>query len=157
MPTEKRNAYFLKTVREKRQSMYRVALVMLARSQDAEDAVSEAVEKVYRKLDSLQKDEALPAYLMRTLVNTARDALKKRKREISVDDFSPYEKGGEAESPLWFYLSGIDKKYALPLIMKFSENMTTREIALSLGVPEGTVSTRISRGLKILKNQMEGR
>jgi len=157
MSNEKKGAWFLKTVQEKRAGMYRVALVMLSRTQDAEDAVSEAVENVYRRLDALKNKEALSAYLMRAVINTCRDMIRKRKREFPVDDFTPYEKGKESDSPIWFYLTGMDKKYALPLVMRFSENMTLREIASALGIPEGTASTRISRGLSILKKQMEGR
>lgn len=157
MPSEKRNARFSKAVQEKRASMYRIALIMLSKSQDAEDAVSEAVENVFRHLDSVRSDAALPAYLMRAVINTCRDMRKKRGRELPVDDFSPYEKGKENETPVWFYLTGMDQKYTLPLVMRFSENMTIREIASALNLPEGTVSTRISRGLSLLKKQMEGR
>ena len=157
MPTEKRNARFIKTVQEKRAGMYRTALVLLSRSQDAEDAVSGAVENVYRNLDSIRNEDALGAYLMRAVINVCKDMLKKRRRELPVDDFAPYDKGEEDASPVWQYLTGLEQKYALVLVLKFSENMTAKEIAHVLGIPEGTVSTRISRGLTLLKKQMEGR
>ena len=43
MPTEERRALFAETVREREKALYRVALVMLRQSADAEDAVASAV------------------------------------------------------------------------------------------------------------------
>ena len=156
MTREKRNALFQEVVRKKQSSMYRAAYVLMKRPEDAEDAVWEAVSNVYKSLGTLRDEQALPAYLMRAVINTCKSQLRKKGREFPVEDFAPYEKGAEGDTPVWFYLTGLPEKYSLPLVMKFSENMTTNEIAAALGLPEGTVSTRISRGLKILKKQMEG-
>ena len=45
MPTEAKKHLFVQAVRDREKSMYRVALVMLRRSADAEDAVAAAIEK----------------------------------------------------------------------------------------------------------------
>jgi len=155
MPTEKQKAWFAEVVREREKSMYRVALVMLRQSADAEDAVADAIEATYRHLDRLRDENALPAYLMRCTVNACRSALRRRKREYAAEDPEIYAPALPLESPVWTYLMGLEEKYRLPLAMRYGENMPVGEIAQALRLPRGTVSTRISRGLSKLRDQIE--
>ena len=155
MPTEKRKRLFVQTVREREKSLYRVAYVMLRRSADAEDAVMEGIEAAYRRLDYLKDDAALPAYLMRCTVNACHNALRRRKRETVIDVCEVYKPAYHPEMPIWTYLMGLEEKYRLPIAMRYGEDMSLAEIAQALRIPQGTVSTRISRGLKTLRDQIE--
>ena len=155
MPSEKRKVWFAQTVEEKKHSLYRVALTMLRSTEDAEDAVSDAVEATWRQLDNIRIDQALPAYLMRSTINACHANLRKRKRETAADDLEPFLPPMQTETPVWMYLSGLKDKYRLPLMLRFSENMRDEEIAAVLRIPRGTVSSHISRGLNILRKQIE--
>ncbi|MBR3929432.1 MAG: sigma-70 family RNA polymerase sigma factor [Clostridia bacterium] len=155
MSTENRKRLFVKAVHAKKAGMYRVALVILKSSADAEDACADAIEITLRHLDSIRDDGAINAYLMRCTVNACHAILKKRRKEVPQEDFEAILPPVFMDSPVWMYLSGLDEKYSVPIAMKFSENMTTKEIAEILRLTQGTVSTRISRGLKLLKDQME--
>lgn len=155
MLSEKRKRLFIQAVSAKKASMYRVALLILKSSHDAEDACEDAVEITFRHLDSVRDDGAIPAYLMRCTVNACHAISKKRKKEISHEDFEAILPPVFDESPIWAYLIGLDEKYSVPIAMRFSEDMPIAQIAQALTLPQGTVSTRISRGLKLLKNQME--
>lgn len=155
LPTEERKALFAETVREREKSLYRVALVMLRRNADAEDAVCDAVEAAWRHIDRLRDDRALPAYLMTCTVNACKNALRRRRRERPVDDLALYAGAADSPVPVWGYLMGLPEKYRLPLALRYGEDMPVEEIARALRLPRGTVSTRLSRGLKILRAQME--
>ena len=155
MPTEKRLTLFIQSVNARKASMYRVALVILKSRADAEDACEEAIESAFRHLDSIRSESALPSYLMRCTINACHAILKKRKKEEPHEDFEAILPPSVEESPVWAYLIGLDEKYGIPIAMRFSENMTISEISDVLRLPQGTVSTRISRGLRLLKNQME--
>ena len=155
MPTEAKKHLFVQAVRDRERSMYRVALVMLRRSADAEDAVAAGIEKAYRRLDSIRDERALPSYLMRCTINACHDVLRRRKRENSVEDIEPYVQAAYPEIPIWTYLMGLEEKYSVPLALRYGEDMTIAEIASTLRIPQGTVSTRISRGLKMLRSQIE--
>lgn len=155
MPSEERKAWFVQTVEEKKHSLYRIALIMLRRTADAEDAVSDAVEAAWRQLDKIRSDDALPAYLMRCTINACHASLRKRGRESARDDVDLFLPPVQPETPVWMYLSGLKEKYRLPLMLRFSENMRDNEIASVLRIPRGTVSSRISRGLTILRMQIE--
>ena len=155
MPTEAKKCLFVQAVRDRERAMYRVALVMLRRSADAEDAVAEGIEKAYRRLDFIRDERALPSYLMRCTINACYDMLRRRKRENYVEDVEPYVPAAYPESPVWTYLMGLDEKYSVPLALRYGEDMSIAEIASTLRIPQSTVSTRISRGLKMLRSQIE--
>lgn len=84
MPTEARKRAFVEAVREREKSMYRVALVMLRRSADAEDAVAAGIERAYRRMESIRDERALPSYLMRCTINACHDVLRQRKHEEEI-------------------------------------------------------------------------
>ncbi len=155
MTEAERAAWFAETVKARERAMYRAALAVLRRSADAEDAVSEAVESAWRRLDHLREQDALGAYLMRCAVNAARSALRRHGREQPVDDLELYAPATHPELPVWTYLMGLPEKYRLPLALRYGEDMSVDEIARALRLPRGTVSTRLSRGLKLPRTQMK--
>lgn len=79
----------------------------------------------------------------------------KRKREHAVEDVEPYARAAYPEVPIWTYLMGLDEKYSLPIALRYGEDMTIAEIARALRIPQGTASSRISRGLQMLRSQIE--
>ncbi|MBO4297458.1 MAG: hypothetical protein J5998_01565, partial [Clostridia bacterium] len=100
LPTEERKALFAETVREREKSLYRVALLMLRSPADAEDAVCDAVEAAWRRIDRLRDEAALPAYLTACVVNACRGVLRRRRREQTVDDLTPYAPVTHPELPV---------------------------------------------------------
>lgn len=146
---------FLEAVANTRHAMYRVALIMLRNPSDAQDAVSDALEATWRRIDKIRSLEALPSYLMRSTINACHKVLRQRKRETTMTDLTPYLPPTQEEVPVWMYLSHLKEKYRLPLLLRFSEGYTTQQIAGILGLPRGTVTSHISRGLKMLKQQIE--
>ena len=147
--------HFARTVQECRAALYRIAYGMLHSSADAEDAVSNAVVAAFGRLSGIRRPEALPAYLMRCTVNACRETLRRRKREVSTEfsgELSPpvYDGGG-----VWEYLHALPEKYRLPLMLRYGENWPLTDVAHFLHLPKGTASSRISRGLDMLKKELE--
>ena len=94
MEYEKEQA-FINAVRGRREQMYRIALGYLRNSQDAEDAVSDAVEATWKSLKRIRNADALPAYLIRCTINAARYQLRKRHKTQSAEQFSEYLAAGD--------------------------------------------------------------
>lgn len=155
MPSDDQNDKFLIAVEATKHAMYRVALMMLRRPSDAEDAVSDALEATWRNIHRVRDMAALPAYLMRSTINACHGVLRKRKRETTQDHLEQFLPPVQWETPVWMYLEGLKDKYRLPLLLRYSENMSDREIAAILKVPRGTVSSYLARGLKMLREQIE--
>jgi RNA polymerase sigma-70 factor (ECF subfamily) len=153
--SEDRKECFVEAVESRKHAMYRLALMMLKSEADAEDAVSEAVEATWRNLSRIRDIKALPAYLMRSTINACHAALRKRKRETTVADFEAQLPPAQPEAAVWMYLGGLKEKYRLPILLRYSENMSDQEIASLLRIPRGTVASRLSRGLNILRLEME--
>ena len=145
---------FLETVRENRDRMFRIAMSLLHAGADAEDAVSAAVEATWKHFHSIRNPEALSAYMTRSVVNAARDELRRRKRTVPLETVEQTLTAEDRQDPLFEYICELEEKYRLPLILRMQERMTEKEIAAALRIPRGTVSTRINRALAILKEQM---
>ena len=146
---------FIDAVQGRRQAMFRIAYSLLRSEADAEDAVSNAVESTWRHLPRIRTKEALPAYLMRSVINAAHDELRRRKRTVPIEPLENVLEAPETEAGIADYVAGMDEKYRLPLLLKFDEEMQEKEIAAILRLPRGTVSSRISRGLEMIRKDMK--
>lgn len=151
---EQLERYFVETVRQKRRMMYHIALGLLRSDADAEDAVSQAVEAAWRHLPRLRHMEALPVYLVKSAINAAKDELRRRKKAGLSEDALDTVAAPQQGSPITHYVSSLPEKYRIPVLMKFGEDMTEKEIAAVLRLPRGTVSSRISRALTILREEI---
>ena len=146
-----REDLFVATVRENRHKLFRIALSILRSPADAEDAVSAATEQAWKYLPRIQDLDRLPVYLMRCTVNAARTELRKRRSTEPLEDYIDTVAAPDPGTSVRDYVSGLKEKYRTPLILKFQENLREEDIAAILQVPRGTVSTRITRALKMLR------
>ena len=145
---------FIDAVRERRHQMYRVALGYLHSAQDAEDAVSDAVESTWKSLKHIRNEEAIPAYLIRCTINAAKTMLRKKKRTEPLEPYQETLAVGESGDPITDYLSGMKEKDQLLLVLKYQENLREADIASILNIPRGTVSSRINTLLGRIREQM---
>jgi len=143
--------------------MYRVAYGLLRNAQDAEDSVQEAFLKLYRG-DAWRQMEDEKAYLARTVWRVALDRLPKREvRAVEADEeFASGDESPEASAVRGAQSALLRKMIdALPaelrqvLVLSAVEELNSRQIAEIVGVPEGTVRTRLMRARSELKRRFE--
>lgn len=149
-----KEAAFVSAVRECAPKMYRVALGFLHAPQDAQDAVSEAVEATWRKLSSIRRLDSLPAYLLRCTINVARGQLRKRKRTEPLEAYRETLAAGAPDELITHYLRDLKERDQLLLILKYQENLREADIASILHMPRGTVSSRINTLLGRMKAEL---
>ena len=145
---------------------------------DAEDLVQECLMRAYRSFDSLEDRQAGPAWMQRILVNAYRDRLRKDARTVpevpveELDEFSLYRTiadedpfpysdslhvdflhsfGREDVHAVLMRLPGI---YRAPLVLRYMEGFSTKEIARLLDAPLGTVLARMHRGRKLFEKEL---
>ena len=140
-----------------RVNLMRVALSILHHNADAEDAVSTAMLKAYQKASSVSHDEKLNAWLMRILVLTCYDVLKKRKRETPVEDSCVFDEPVFecADNTVWECIKELSTAYQKVLVLFYYDGFKAREIARILSLPLGTVLVNLSRGRSKLKKIIE--
>jgi RNA polymerase sigma-70 factor (ECF subfamily) len=147
--------------------MFRVAYGLLRSPQDAEDTVQEVLLKLYRG-DAWRAMDDEKAFLARTVWRTALDHIARRpKVSEPMDDVGEVELAARGDSPeqsmadqreralLRRLIDSLPEELRQPLVLSAIEEMTSREVAIAMGIPEGTVRTRLMRARTELKRRFE--
>ncbi len=138
--------------------MYSVAYRLAGNQTDAEDVVQEALVRVKRGLESYIPG-SLHGWLARIVTNVFLDETRRRKRRPHIplpDDPDRVIAGGLAADEelamerlpdhLQTALNGLRDEFRLAIVLCDVAGLTYREIADQLGVPVGTVRSRVHRG-----------
>ena len=144
---------FTRAVERYGRDMYRAARSMLPCDTDAEDAVSQAVLLAWQSRGRLRETEAARAWLVKIAVNCARQQCKRRGRVVYLEELEPL--AGGREDPhyheLWDAVLALPPEQRTAVVLFYYEDLSLREIARTLRVPEGTVKSRLSRGRERLR------
>lgn len=81
--------------------------------------------------------------------------LRRRRHTEPIESWQDVLPAPEQGISVSDYLSGLKERDRLLLILKYQEDLPEAEIASILHVPRGTVSFRLSRLLKQLKEDLE--
>lgn len=141
---------------------------------DAADATQEALIAVVRGLPRFDGRSAFSTWVYRIATNASLDELRRRKRRPSTLGHADDEDGHEPADPLSDTrfrqigereeieqaLRDLPEEFRLPVVLRDVADLDYNEIATTLGVPVGTVKSRISRGRSMLAtalgNQPDG-
>lgn len=139
--------------------IYRAAYAYLGSSGEAEDVVSDVLMKYFSVCETLKIDsrEHLKAWLLRTAINRCKDIVKSSrwKRSAELTDIHRVEFGwSERELDVKRALDTLDEKYRTVVCLYYYEQYKTQEIAQILGIPKGTVVTRLDRARKQLRTML---
>ncbi|HEY4227985.1 MAG TPA: sigma-70 family RNA polymerase sigma factor [Candidatus Limnocylindrales bacterium] len=142
---------------------YRIASVILGDAIEAEDATHDAVVLAWRSFASLRDPHRFDAWFQRILVNACRDRLRKRRR-TPVTELDAA--GGRMARDV---LAGVDDRLvldraftrlspeqAITVALRFHADLTVDDIAIRMGVPAGTVKSRLHAALAVLERALTG-
>lgn len=150
-------ARFTAAARRYQDMVYRAALHALGSSQDADDAVQEVFLRLFQYKGTFEGEEHLRRWLLRVTVNYCRDVLKSpwRKRRVSWEELPEtpvFDKPEQAA--LYREVMALPEKYRTALYLFYYEELSVREIGELLGVGDSTVTTRLARARKRLKERL---
>ena len=139
-------------------SLYRVARAILPSDADCADAIQEGILKAYQNLDSLKDARYFRTWLTRIVINECRQLLRRQRQTEAYEERLLYPAEAPAPEDSWalFELQRLDEKYRLPIVLNVIEGYTSAEIAAMMNLPHATVRTRLARGKKILRQNLEG-
>lgn len=144
---------------------YGNAMIRVARRYFPDDmtAAEDAVQNAWvRVAENFEKILGVPckkrgAYLVIIVKNEAITILRKRRKEIPIDDnFSSYNDDPESNNvtDVIEIIRKMPETYRSILEMRFVEERSTKEIAAALSLKETTVNVRIHRGRALLMKKL---
>ena len=139
--------------------LYAAAFNILRQRQDAEDAVQEALLRVFKSDTEFESEEHIKAWLIRVTINIAKSTYtsfwhrNKVPYEEYIDEISIEN---EPDRDLVEAVLSLPDKYRIIVHLYYYEGYKTREIAEILKLSENTVKTRLRQSRMILKSKLEG-
>ncbi len=151
-------------------ALHRLACSLAGNVSDAEDAVQETLLGAYQRMGSFEGRASFKTWVSRILVNqVARQRRSKRVREaVKPVDFSDASKAilkglelpdgtrdSEIRMDVFAALRGMSEEFRTAIVLREMEGLSYVEIAEVLGVPRGTVESRLHRARAELKELLK--
>ncbi len=137
-------------------TMYHVAKTMLRNDADCWDAIQEAIVKAFSNLHTLQKDSYAKTWLVRILINECYAIMRKEKKVVSLESYTPEEEVTETAdySDLYEAISHLPEEARLSVTLYYMEGYSVKEIAGLMDTTESAVKNRLARARARLKNEL---
>ncbi|MCK9448680.1 MAG: RNA polymerase sigma factor [Bacteroidales bacterium] len=147
----------------------RIVIGMLGNTAEAEDVGQETFLRFWQSVGTYRYEAKVSTFLTRIAINLSINELRRRKNryawlELTDDKPIQYEftdpqdafQQADVTDQITHALTHIQTDQRVVVILRLIEGYSTRETADMLGIPLGTVLSRLSRGLekmrKILRN-----
>jgi len=163
-------AEFTALVERQSRFAFRVAYAVLLNCADAEDAVQESFLKLHRHGGWLHVENErafLARIAWRTAVDhlrSARTASRLRNTDEPLTEIPSLHPGPEEtlitadqHAIIHTLIDTLPDDLRLPLVLSSMQELNSREIAIILDIPEGTVRTRLQRARLLLRQKLEVR
>ncbi len=144
--------------------VFGICLRMLRDRDKALDAVQETFLTVFRKADRYKAEAAFSTWLYRVAVNTCYDQLRRAKRRSAdalPEGHDPVDpRGGDAfesaevRPEIESALQSIAPEFRAAVVLVDLEGLALETAANLLGVPVGTVKSRVFRGRRLLAEHL---
>lgn len=159
--------------------VYNLALRLVGNAQDAEDLAQDALIRALKALPRFRGECQATTWLYRITVNTWKNRVRSEKRrglwnrvtlgffgedddEERMPEPAADEPGldaglGSAETAAAIQkaLLELEEESRAVIVLRDMEGQSYQEIAVQLGIPEGTVKSRLARGREALKDRLK--
>jgi len=159
--TTARDDAFMRLADEHLDASYRLARAILRDPSEAQDATHDAFVQAWRKWSTLRDPARFEHWFDRILVNTCRNRLRASRRRatdisaevaaVSGDQF------GRAHNRdvLGTAIAGLSPDHQVVVALRFYRDLTIDDIAVRLGIPAGTVQSRLHYALERLHGAID--
>jgi RNA polymerase sigma-70 factor (ECF subfamily) len=145
--------------------LFGAAYRMTGNAHDAEDLVQETFLRAYRALDRFESGTNARAWLHTILQRVRTDAFRRRKRRPQTVELTgegpaipPSQNAlASGHEDLERALSALPEAFRTAVVLRDLQELSYAEIAAALGVPVGTVMSRIHRGRALLREALTRR
>ena len=136
--------------------VYRLALSQTKAKEYADEVVQEVFLRYLQSKKVFESEEHRKAWLIRVTINCSKNIFSNSwfKKTVPLSEEIPFET--QEQSDAYFAVAELPKKYRTVIYLYYYEEMTVREIAVSLAVSEGTVKSQLHRGRELLRKKLKG-
>lgn len=160
-----RDGTFTAMVERQSGFVFRVAYAVLRNLHDSDDVVQETFLKLYRTR-SWEEIDNERAFLARVAWRIAIDRLRKLRTDVREPEVvcrlvsqgqNPEQAAIAADwsAAVHRLIDALPEELRQPLALSTVEDLKSHEIAAIMGIPEGTVRSRLSRARQVLKQKLE--
>jgi RNA polymerase sigma-70 factor, ECF subfamily len=162
-------------VRRHNQRLYRVARAIVRDDTEAEDVLQEAYLSAFRSLADFRAEASLSTWLTRIVANKAISRLQREDTAVPLDaldtidwiqaemvgmphlDFDPEKTAarGQVRELLERAIDNLPAPFRVVFVMRLVEQLSTKDTASALGIPEETVKSRLHRAKKFMREQLQ--
>ena len=156
---------FEERVRESSALAVRVAFSVLRQRQDAEDVAQEAMARAYRRFAGLRDPARFRAWIVRVTWRLAIDRWRADRRRAAREEASTVvprvENAEEAlvasrrAARLWRSIDALPEKLRIVIVLSAIEGNDVKEVSALLGIPPGTVKSRLFLARKALAEKLQ--
>ncbi len=171
-------AAFEQLIEAYQKKVYNLALRMTGNQEDAADLAQEAFIRVFRSISGFKEQSSFSTWIYRITTNVCLDEIRKRKnrkvisidedihmddgemkRQIVSDDPLPDEMAERAElrNIVNDAINSLPEDQKVVITLRDLNGLSYEEIAQVLGIPGGTVKSRINRARQALRNVLLSR
>jgi len=138
---------------------------LIGNSSQADDLVQDCIERALRQSSQLRELPRIAGWLRRILYNLYIDDLRRNRakgKEEDVDEFADHLElsvsaaDRDVVRDLSKAMSQLSVEHREILLLVSVEELNYREIAEELGIPQGTVMSRLARARERLRSIMQG-
>ena len=143
---------------------YRLATVILGSALEAEDAVADAALAAWRARSGMRDPDRFEAWFGRIVVNGCRDRLRARRRHpvaalpaaeigsgLPAPDAADFRDDVHAREEMSRAFESLEPDERIVLVLRFWRDLTVEAIAERVGVPVGTVKSRLNHATTHLR------
>ncbi|RFB33013.1 sigma-70 family RNA polymerase sigma factor [Brevibacillus sp. VP] len=149
---------FSRLIRTYERNLYGLARTYLKRDEDCADAVQETIFKAFRAIYTLKEPAYFKTWLFRILINECIQLLRVQKRtgivKQSERDVRSVNVPHEAIE-LKEAVMHLDNDLRVVILLHYYEDVPIKQIAELVGIPEGTVKSRLHRARTFLAEELE--
>lgn len=155
-------------IRDYQLRLFRLIISITGNAEDAEDALQETLLQAYRALPKFRGDSSLSTWLYKIALNTTRNWLRSEIRssserivmkmaQVGMDQSSSVDEElfeHEKRESIRKAILKLPDHYRNAILLRHYRDMSYEEIAEVLGIPVGTVRSRIAKGRCLLMKEL---
>ncbi|MDZ5474603.1 sigma-70 family RNA polymerase sigma factor [Bacillus sp. 31A1R] len=152
---------FIRIIEASESTMYRIAKSIVKSDEDCADAIQETILKAYTSIESLKEPKFFKTWLIRILINVCNQILRSKQKVIPLEGWKEpvTQTGSYDEIEVNEVVNSLNEETRMLVILYYFEDLSVKQIAQTLEIPEGTVKSRLSRARNELSRlfQYEGK